>query len=330
MSKIITSVALAGLVALSLVACSAPAANDCMATQSGPNSSKVTVDGAFGTEPSVKIPSPFDAKETERTVTITGEGSEFAVDGMVVNANFVVYNASTGDKFEATEYTNEAATPFLIDEAKSFPGIYKALHCSSVGERIIAIIPPVDMFGADGPNFGVGATDSLVFVFDITKVEPAPTQTPSAAPAVPPLDKADGEAQPPQDGFPTVVLADNGTPTVTIPDAAPPTDLKIAVLKKGSGAVVPEGATVVVHYTGLNWTTHGVFDSSWSRGTPSSFGTGGVIPGFAAAIVGQTVGSQVVVIIPPDQGYGPQGGNPDAGISATDVLVFIVDILGIA
>ncbi|MGN6503185.1 MAG: FKBP-type peptidyl-prolyl cis-trans isomerase, partial [Pseudolysinimonas sp.] len=46
--------------------------------------------------------------------------------------------------------------------------------------------------------------------------------------------------------------------------------------------------------------------------------------------VGQTVGSRVVVIIPPDQGYGPQGGNASAGIAADDTLVFVVDILATA
>jgi peptidylprolyl isomerase len=125
-----------------------------------------------------------------------------------------------------------------------------------------------------------------------------------------------------------VVLGADGTPTVTIPDFAPPADLKIAVLQKGSGAVVKSGANVVVHYVGVNWNTKKVFDSSWGRGAPATFGTGQVIQGFGAAIVGQTVGSQVIVIIPPSQGYGEAGSPPDIG--PTDTLVFVVDILGIA
>jgi peptidylprolyl isomerase len=133
---------------------------------------------------------------------------------------------------------------------------------------------------------------------------------------------------PPTEGFPEVALADDGTPTVTIPDAAPPQELKIALLKKGDGAKVKDGANVVVHYVGINWNTKAVFDSSWSRGAPATFNTSGVIPGFTAALVGQKVGSQVIVIIPPDQGYGPAGNPPDIG--GTDTLVFVIDILGIA
>ncbi len=45
--------------------------------------------------------------------------------------------------------------------------------------------------------------------------------------------------------------------------------------------------------------------------------------------MGQTVGSRVVVAIPPELGYGKEG-NPQAGIKGTDTLYFVVDILGAA
>jgi peptidylprolyl isomerase len=91
--------------------------------------------------------------------------------------------------------------------------------------------------------------------------------------------------------------------------------------------VVPEGANVTVHYTGVNWNTGVIFDSSWTRGEPTTFNTRQVIGGFTAALEGQTVGSQVLVVIPPDQGYGAAGSPPDIG--GTDTIVFVVDILGI-
>ena len=77
-----------------------------------------------------------------------------------------------------------------------------------------------------------------------------------------------------------------------------------------------------------NWNTGEIFDSSWQRGAPATFPTDGVIQGFRDALVGQTVGSQVIAIIPPDLGYGPQGGTPDGSIGAEDTIVFVVDILG--
>ena len=123
------------------------------------------------------------------------------------------------------------------------------------------------------------------------------------------------------------MLADDGRPTVTIPDEAPPAELKIAVLKKGDGAVVPVASDVIVHYEGINWNTKEIFDESWARGEPSPFNTAQVIAGFTKAIEGQTVGSQVIAIIPPADGYGSTGRPPSIG--GTDTLVFVVDILGL-
>ena len=89
------------------------------------------------------------------------------------------------------------------------------------------------------------------------------------------------------------------------------------------------GDVVVVHYHGVNWNTGEVFDSSWSRGEPSSFPTEGVIPGFRDGLVDQTVGSRVIIVIPPELGYGPSGGTGDGSIGAEDTIVFVVDILGV-
>ncbi len=55
-------------------------------------------------------------------------------------------------------------------------------------------------------------------------------------------------------------------------------------------------------------------------------GNGQVIAGWDEGLVGQTVGSQVLLVVPPDKGYGTAG-NTDAGIKGTDTLVFVVDIL---
>ena len=54
-------------------------------------------------------------------------------------------------------------------------------------------------------------------------------------------------------------------------------------------------------------------------------GKGQVIPGWDEGLVGQTVGSQVLLVVPPDKGYG--AGSASAGIKGTDTLVFVVDIL---
>ena len=60
-----------------------------------------------------------------------------------------------------------------------------------------------------------------------------------------------------------------------------------------------------------------------------SIGVGKVISGWDLGLVGQTVGSQVILVIPPDQGYGAEGYD-SAGIKGTDTLVFVIDILDAA
>ncbi len=92
--------------------------------------------------------------------------------------------------------------------------------------------------------------------------------------------------------------------------------------------MVEAGQTITVHYTGVIWASGKKFDSSWDRKQPIDFGigTGDVIAGWDDGLVGQTVGSQVLLVVPPDQGYG-SAGQPSAGITGTDTLVFVVDIL---
>ena len=58
-------------------------------------------------------------------------------------------------------------------------------------------------------------------------------------------------------------------------------------------------------------------------------GAGQVIKGWDTGLVGQTVGSRVLLVVPPADGYG-SAGSAQAGINGTDTLVFVVDILAAA
>lgn len=109
-------------------------------------------------------------------------------------------------------------------------------------------------------------------------------------------------------------------------DGKPPTELVLKVLKEGTGETVKSGDSVTIDYQGTNWTTGKVFDESYGK-TPATFTTDGVVKGFGAALVGQKVGTQLVVGIPPEFGYGTAG-QPSAGISGTDTLVFVIEIKG--
>jgi FKBP-type peptidyl-prolyl cis-trans isomerase len=278
---------------------------------SGPMSEAVEVSGEFDTAPTVTFPAPLSVTATQRTVVIEGDGAEVQ-DGALTQVHFTLYNAESGALSTSTEYDPSTLVQATVDEEVFLPGLVQTLRCSTVGSRIVGVVPASGAFGDQGnADLGVGPGEPVVFVLDLVGV--IPTQ-------------AEGESTPLPDGFPEVTWADDGQPTVEIPDADPPAELKVATVITGTGAVVGAGDSVTVQYQGVNWTTGEVFDQSWGGGV-ANFTTDGVITGFGDAMVGQTVGSRVVVIIPPDQGYGPSGGNPNAGISDTDTLVFVIDIL---
>ena len=92
---------------------------------------------------------------------------------------------------------------------------------------------------------------------------------------------------------------------------------------------VEAGDHVYVNYLGQVYNGKQPFDDSYSKGQPFDFdlGAGGVIKGWDQGLAGVTVGSRVIVQIPPSWGYG-KAGAPQVGISGTDTLYFVVDILG--
>jgi FKBP-type peptidyl-prolyl cis-trans isomerase len=122
-----------------------------------------------------------------------------------------------------------------------------------------------------------------------------------------------------------VVRAADGRPGIIVPDGEAPDEVTVQTIKKGDGPVVTGDQPVRVHYTGVTWDERKVFDSTWD-GEPASLTLDAVVPGFAQALEGQTVGSQVMVVVPPDAGYGDAA---QGEIPANSTLVFVIDILGL-
>jgi len=187
---------------------------------------------------------------------------------------------------------------------------------------VLAVIPPKEGYGKSGnSSAGVSATDTLVFVIDMIR------EFPNNAAATGSQVTNGGGA------LPSVTAKPGTAPVIKLPPAAhkPPGGLVTKTLIKGSGPAVAKGQTVVTQYVGSIWRTGKVFDSSWSRGEPFGFTIGAtpsqVITGWDKGLIGQNVGSRVMLIVPPAEGYGKTG-STQAGIRGTDTLVFVVDILG--
>ncbi len=105
-----------------------------------------------------------------------------------------------------------------------------------------------------------------------------------------------------------------------------PADLQISDLTVGDGAEAAPGATVLVHYAGVEFETGEEFDASWNRAAPIEFPLQGLIKGWQDGIPGMRVGGRRQLVVPPDQAYGPAGGGHRL---SGKTLVFVIDLLDV-
>ena len=127
-------------------------------------------------------------------------------------------------------------------------------------------------------------------------------------------------------GKPCVAVSDPlpaGAPDVPVQVGPAPTTLVSKDLKVGTGAEVTAGNTVTVNYIGAACSTGAIFDSSYSRNQPATFGLDQVISGWKTGIPGMKVGGQRLLGIPADQAYGAKG---RPGISPDEALWFVVEV----
>lgn len=114
-----------------------------------------------------------------------------------------------------------------------------------------------------------------------------------------------------------------------IPETYEIQNMKVEILKEGTGAASKNGDIVTVHYAGT--LEDGVkFDSSVDRGTPFSFilGVGKVIKGWDMGVLGMKVGEKRKLTIPSNLAYG-EAGTPGGPIPPNATLIFEVELLGI-
>jgi len=127
------------------------------------------------------------------------------------------------------------------------------------------------------------------------------------------------------ENLPTITRNAAGAPIPSFEGAQIPQGLAVDVLEAGTGDPVREGQSITVHYSGWLWDGR-EFDSSWGRGEPISFviARGSLIDGWVDGIVGQPVGSKLLLVVPPEKGYGARAVGP---IPPSSTLVFAVDVL---
>ncbi len=105
-----------------------------------------------------------------------------------------------------------------------------------------------------------------------------------------------------------------------------PSGLQYEVIEATIGQKPKATDKVKVHYEGT-LTDGTVFDSSYKRGEPITFGLNQVIKGWTEGLQLMSIGSKYKLYIPYQLGYGAQGAG--AAIPPYAALIFTVELLGI-
>ena len=324
MSKIKSVVALAAASVLLLAGCASnsnPATRaydgltpTCDHYKGGTEIDQVKVTYTSGSVPTVDFPTKADGtsqlaniKTAQTKVISEGSGPEFTGNELVT-IEYVVINSSTGALLGKSAFNGTNAASQLFDSTST------KIFCDD-----LTGVKEGSLVAFANPK-STQDTNGTLYILLLKKIY---------------LPHANGDQQSLPSGLPSVVRAPKtGQPGLVKPSFSAPKDFQKATLIKGKGDVVKTGDSVTVHYVGWVWGSEigSPFDSSWDSGNgPATFtlktGDGGLIPGFVKAIDGETVGSQVIVSMPPADGYGVAG--KGTSIPANSTLLFVIDILGI-
>jgi len=256
------------------------------------------VDNGAGVEPGLTFTFPINFTASGGRVIQDGTGAALT-DGQILALDVVQFSGDDG-KVQNSTFTDGKTVLVTLSSSSLDPVLYDILSKAHVGARVLFAVPD-------------GGTGAVIVAFEVKGATNV-------------LAKPTGATVAPVPGLPTVTLDSTGKPSVSYTGATKPTDLVSQDLITGTGAAIVEGQSVTVNYTG--WVWDGTqFDSSWDRGETATFtlASGSLIDGWVKGLVGKTVGSQVLLVIPPALGYGSAG--QGTTIPGDSTLVFVVDIL---
>jgi peptidylprolyl isomerase len=270
------------------------------------NFSKVTVSGDYGKSPKVSVKKPYAIDKTRTKVLQKSDGAVVG-SGQTVSVNYYGVDGRTGKKFDES-FSAGQPVAFSLDQV--VPGFSKGLTGQRKGSRVLIAMPGSDGYDASGGNesAGIAVGDTLVFVVDIVDVQ---------------LSGPSGAKVAPKAGLPTVT-GSLDKPEITIPKSDPPAKLVAQPLIKGTGKKVGASDTITFNYRWQIWQDSRLVEQSYGQ-APGSSQLSGLVPGLQEGLTGQTVGSRVLLVIPPDKGY--PNGNAEPKVNKGETLVMVVDLL---
>lgn len=114
-------------------------------------------------------------------------------------------------------------------------------------------------------------------------------------------------------------------PVLTIPNGTPSKQLIVRTVIPGHGPVVRSGDYVLFNVEGKVWAGDREVVDSYTDRQPQGLPLNSSLPAWRH-LAGQRVGSRVLMVVPPRDGFGSRG-DPQANVMGTDTLVFVFDLL---
>ena len=252
----------------------------------GPES--IEVSGDVGSIPTVTFEPPIVVEEPSVTTVIDG-GDATIPDGAPLLVDWIAFDGSTGNAVGETYSTAPQVLALTADSVGE--ELYDLVDDAGFGDRLLVLEPTAGVAGVPG---------SLVTVIDVRAA------------------RAQGAAVPPPRDCPW----SPSPPTAPRPSPCPgprrrPTSSSRSLIK-GTGEQVEADSELIVQYTAVRWSDGSVHSTTWGAGLlPESLELTGAIDGLQEGLLDQTVGSQVLLVVPPDKAYGD------------DTLVLVVDVLAV-
>ncbi|MCP8614965.1 FKBP-type peptidyl-prolyl cis-trans isomerase [Bifidobacterium asteroides] len=271
---------------------------------SGDTMQGVSASGKLGSKPDISFKTPFKVENQTHQVIQKGDG-EVIRDGDRVCTRSLALDAKTGKVINSTWDKSSPECSIVISK-KSIPAYYDTFKGLKVNSTVAV--------GIDESGSGSSSQATSSYIMALTFVSRSKNLTRAQGQKVTDL---------PSD-LPKISLDDKGKPSLDLNGYQPKGGLVVQPLIKGKGAKVGQHQSVSANYTGWLASDGKQFDSSWDRGQASDFSLDQVVKGWQQGLAGQTVGSQVLLIVPPDLGYGSQ---QQQKIPANSTLIFVVDIL---
>ncbi|QNE78328.1 FKBP-type peptidyl-prolyl cis-trans isomerase [Streptomyces finlayi] len=297
------------LLLLSTAACGDEKGSDSASSKNGVPA--ITAGAKFGEKPTLAKGEGDPPKELQTEVISGGDGAKLK-NGDAIQVNYL---GQSWDSAKPFDNSFDKGQPFdlTLGAGMVIQGWDKGLVGQKVGSRVELVIPPELGYGAQGQG-DIKPNATLVFVVDIVKA----TQIPASAKG---SEVAQDNIDLPKVGTKT----DGKAPTVTIPKSDPPKKLVSSYVLESDGEVIKESDSVVVNYVGLLWKGSKPFDSTYQTGKTATFPLAQItLKGLKDGLVDKKVGSRVLLVIPPDQGFGDKA---QQTVPANSTLVFAVDIL---